>query len=398
MGSPSPFQVGMAIGSNIGQGFQAYQDRSALDDILMKANQTNDPNAVQDAMQQILTRVSPEKREGAMQLLQQKQKKIQDDILRKQKQQSFKEAGISPALADLDPQIAKEVLRGGRINELLGGQNPYTNYGGQPPQSQPPQGQVPPGRPYQPQGTPPQRKPFSLENIKQATDDELNRLLLIPDAKDVAKEEMARRREALKVDQKMQMVFHKDSADFVNALRKSASSAQKQLSALGIAESAIKTGNVKPTSIANIFKGQGEFGDTISNAFLSGDEAKIGAVVPYLLEGWKDIFGVRLSDADLRVLQDKLPSIGKTPEANMAIIGIMKKYTRQNIYKAKIASQLEKENEDIRPKGFERMVEDRFEKGLQPVRIRNPINGNIIEIPQFELADALNSGAELVDE
>src|SRR5690606_7320323 len=48
------------------------------DQILEKANQSGDPNAINDAMQQILTKVSPEKQPMAMQILQNKQKIYQE--------------------------------------------------------------------------------------------------------------------------------------------------------------------------------------------------------------------------------------------------------------------------------------------------------------------------------
>jgi hypothetical protein len=192
--------------------------------------------------------------------------------------------------------------------------------------------------------------------------------------------------------------FHKESADYDNDLNKQTKVAKNQLDVVKNIEKALKSGNVKPSSLANIFKGFGTVGDKISNALLNDDQATLIASIPTLLEGWKEVFGVRLSDADLRVLQDKLPDIGKQPEANNAIIKIIKKYADQTLLRSKIGQQIKAENKGLRPLNYAAQIEDRFDDMVTPVKIINPDTGNVIEIPTYKLSAALDKGARLVQE
>jgi hypothetical protein len=131
---------------------------------------------------------------------------------------------------------------------------------------------------------------------------------------------------------------------------------------------------------------------------MNKDEATLLSSIPQLLEGWKQVFGIRLTDADLKILQDKLPDIGKSPEANKAILKVMKKYGEMSSLRHKIATDIKKGNKGIRPLGYADMIEERFDEMVKPVKIINPKTGNTIEIPAYKMGDAINSGARLADE
>lgn len=189
--------------------------------------------------------------------------------------------------------------------------------------------------------------------------------------------------------------YHKESEEYDKELVKSNKSNNELLSALDDAEKNVKSGKVKPSSISNIFSSFGEIGKKISNAFLNKDTAELQALSPQFLEGRKEIFGVRLSDADLKLLQDKLPEMSKSPEANLAVIKLMKRYAKRASLRYKIGKEIKKKNKNLRPLGFADMVEERFEEMTEPVKIVNPVTGNIIEIPAYELSSAIESGAKL---
>lgn len=90
------------------------------------------------------------------------------------------------------------------------------------------------------------------------------------------------------------------------------------------------------------------------------------ASVPNFLEGMKDIFGARLSDADLRIVEDKLPSISKNKEANLAILDVMQRAAERSIKLEKVAEDvLEKKgvpfrSGKLRHLGYERDVMKAF--------------------------------------
>jgi hypothetical protein len=141
----------------------------------------------------------------------------------------------------------------------------------------------------------------------------------------------------------------------------------------------------------------GAVGEKISNALISADEATIQASIPAFLEGRKELFGIRLSDADLRLLQDKLPDIGKSKEANTAILNLMQKTAQGSVLKANIAKEIKKKNGGLRPIGFRDMVDEVFNQSMQPVRMISP-SGYEVFIPSYQVQDALNAGGKLQNE
>lgn len=197
---------------------------------------------------------------------------------------------------------------------------------------------------------------------------------------------------------KEEIEFHKESQKYDEDLLKKTVIAKKQIDTIKDIDKALNTGNVRPTSISNLFKGFGKIGNKISEAYLNKDEATLLSSIPQLLEGWKEVFGVRLSDADLKVLQDKLPSIGKDKEANKVIINVMKKYAQDTLLRSKIAESIKKENKGLRPLDYASTVEKRYDEMTQQVEVINPNTGKKISIPAYQLSDAIKKGARLANE
>ena len=210
----------------------------------------------------------------------------------------------------------------------------------------------------------------------------------------IEEEKLAQKKEA--ADKAEKILFHKESEKYDAELNKAAKGAKNQLSAIKDSRRAIDSGKVSPTSLANIFKNFGEIGKTISNALLNSDEAKIQASVPAFLEGRKELFGVRLSDADLAILQDKLPDIGKSKEANIAILNLMERYSNASILRSEIANDIKKKNNGLRPLGYTDQIEERFDEMMAPVKIKNPWTRNVVDIPAYQASDYIRDGGILV--
>jgi len=68
------------------------------------------------------------------------------------------------------------------------------------------------------------------------------------------------------------------------------------------------------------------------------------------------------------------------------------------LLRSQIAQQIKSSNNGLRPLGYASQIEKRFDEMTQPVKIINPKNGNIIEIPAYKLSDALKSGAKLAQQ
>ena len=93
----SAFEIGQGISKQISGASSAYQERSALDQILGEALKSNDPNAVNKAIGQIASRVSPEKQPMAMKVLENKLSEIKSIEQGKLDEQLGLPEGFSPA-------------------------------------------------------------------------------------------------------------------------------------------------------------------------------------------------------------------------------------------------------------------------------------------------------------
>lgn len=195
--------------------------------------------------------------------------------------------------------------------------------------------------------------------------------------------------------------IHKLSNKVDEDISEKGKSADRQLEAVSTIRKSLQSGNVKPKSIANALRGFGVVGDKIADAFLNKDQAAFSASIPSLIEGMKDLFGVRLSDADLKIVQDKLPGLGKDPSANESILQVIEKYANLAKKRSEIAREVKKEHQGLRRIDFGDEVESRLEKwkldqeGLVPMV--SPY-GKIVKVPKERVQEALNAGGKLANE
>jgi hypothetical protein len=197
--------------------------------------------------------------------------------------------------------------------------------------------------------------------------------------------------------QKERELFHKETEKYDEDLSKATRAAKTQISAIDDTIKSIKSGNVKPSSAANVFRFFGDIGKKISDALLNKDQATLNASIPAFLEGRKELFGVRLSDADLRLLQDKLPDIGKSVEVNMQIMKLMKKYAQQSLLRGQIAADIKAKNGGYRPARYADLIEDEFDEMTRPIDVIDP-EGNKVSIPHYLVGAALKKGGKLAKE
>jgi hypothetical protein len=396
MSTPSPFEVGRQIGNNFGAVRRDAADQGALDQILTQAMNSNDPSQLQNSIGQILSKVSPQRQPQAIQYL---QSKIQGIEKQHQQRSAFQE------------QMRQEEIK------RKGAENAGVSFGvdssvqAQQLRNQTPK--APPGgisaQPVPPEIT--EKLTEIVQSSPNATADELAIKFDqsgIPRAHSNSYIESRRRTDETKEKNRVKqeeasrsevLQFHKESEKFDTDLMHQGRIARKQKGTIKDIAKALQSGNIKTSSLANIFKGLGRVGDKFAEAMQNPDQAVLAASIPQLLEGWKDVFGVRLSDADLRVLQDKLPSIGKDVETNFAILGVLDKYADQAQLRSDIAAQIKKDNNNLRPLGFASLVDEKFNDMMEPVSIVYEVDGQprVIEIPAFQLPEAIKSGAKLAN-
>jgi len=197
--------------------------------------------------------------------------------------------------------------------------------------------------------------------------------------------------------------FHEESREYADSIRKEAKTAKQRLDTIKPIIEDVKAGKIKPTSWANIFRFFGNTGNKLADAVLSGKEANLLAAVPEFLEGRKELFGVRLSDADLKLLQDKLPDISKSKEANLQILNLMEKYANRALLRQEAAEKVIEEkgvqtkSGKLRPLNYENLVENEYDKILQEeengVMMQLP-DGRQVPIQRDKLKEAEKLGAK----
>lgn len=87
MSMPSPFELGQKVSSNISGAFEEQRDRSSIDQILETAFASGGEDALNTAMRNIVSRVSPDRQQVALGILQNKQKDMMSQNQNQQKMQ-----------------------------------------------------------------------------------------------------------------------------------------------------------------------------------------------------------------------------------------------------------------------------------------------------------------------
>lgn len=110
MSMPSPFELGRAVSENISGAFKQNRENSAIDDILAQAAASQDPNAIDDIMGQLIRRVAPERQQQAAQLLMNKKSQLTQNRQSQIDQNALKGAGLDPNLAGVTPGLQKNLI------------------------------------------------------------------------------------------------------------------------------------------------------------------------------------------------------------------------------------------------------------------------------------------------
>jgi len=212
--------------------------------------------------------------------------------------------------------------------------------------------------------TPEQKRYISLKHTQAAA--QIRHEEEFQQKQKLAEEKAAREEKKFKQTQDIaerdyNLKVHGLSEDYAKKLREKADISKNRLGVIEKSKEALKKTKTGALTLQNYFKTA--YKDTpLENIALSPQGAIIEASIPSLLEGNKDIYGVRLSDRDLAVSLGKTISLGKSNEVNMAILEFNEEMDRLRINKQKVADQIIKENNGLRPLNFEGLVDQRFDE------------------------------------
>lgn len=431
------FQIGHNIGSNFSNSIARVKDENAIESILSEAMGTGDPQVLQNSIGKILSQVSPERQNVALQYLQ----NAHTNILKKQEQKKLEEQGRQAAKEGgytygAPPQVQAQQIKGKQLSpqekaaqitadakkERLA--SVYGSGGSSSPQIagaespgviassavQPPflPGKAP-NQPQQPQQAIP-KSPF-----RDMTEDQL---IIASGSEDrqisePAKQEIRRRQEEIKANKsnfepesdKLEAKRVAELATEIESEYKAAQNEDLRLDRMGVLD---QKGNVstplliKALDFLHLPIGVLSNPDTEEYRKLEADFVRdVSKVFP----------GGKITNYELQSYLKTIPGLLNSPEGRKAIIRNRKllndaKKIRYDEYK-----KILKENNGKKPPNLSLLIEERTasqvakledefidgitkesEKFQQPIRMKDP-DGNPIDIPPNMIEKAMKAGA-----
>lgn len=170
----------------------------------------------------------------------------------------------------------------------------------------------------------------------------------------------ARRAEQTKASEivrKEQLEFHRESQKFDEDLSKKSESAEKKLKAIEQQKKILPKLTKKDRIVTALF-----FGTKYENLVKSKNAQEFDSLVLPMLEGMRAMFGTRLSDADLKLVLQKIATSEKDPEANKAILDWQALEAKMDVEKRKIADQIRKENRGLRPLDYQDRINKKVDE------------------------------------
>lgn len=325
MSTPSPFQVAREASNNFGNAFKRVNDENAIEKILSQAINTGNPEVIQNSIGQILSQVSPERQGVALQYLQNTfsglQQKQEKSKIEARDRAAAEQAGYTyGAPSNVQGQQVKDNAKGGRLAQYgLGGEQPNSGQMGQTGQMQPSLS----GNPENPSaGQPPLVTPNKapLSVFRKLTDDQLVVASGAPDKEvsEPAKQELKRRDEERKIDQRKQSdVFKSDLSRSEKVLERADQIAEQipqKKTAVNLMKDAVANRNLSyfsPDNLAEItgiegFRSpEGAIFKTAGKEYFLGNIARAGARPNQWIE---------------QQIADMMAKIGRSPEANFSVL------------------------------------------------------------------------------
>lgn len=326
MSSPSPFMVAREASNNLGNAFTRVKDENNIERILAGAMSSGSPEVLQNSIGQILSQVSPERQGAAIQYLQSafnnaEKKKLmaKEDAEKKRRREAAEKLGLSADLPDaLQLEQFKQNAKQSRLNQVFGQPQPPASVGGP---------VTPAGsRDQGTQPNAPARQPLAEANQNQAdnpffrfSDGQLVALSGSEDREiaEGAKQELKRRQEKAKIDQRMQSdVFRADLDRAQKILLKAdeiAETLPQKTTALNLMDNAISSRNLEWWSPDNLAEVTG------IEAFRSPEGALFKTAAKEYFLGSISRAGTRPNQWIEQQISDMLTKIGRSTAANLSV-------------------------------------------------------------------------------
>ena len=315
MGVPLPFQVARETSNTFNNSYKNVRDTNAIENILAESMQSGDPAQLQQSIGKILSQVSPERQQSAIQYLEGAYKNVQARQQQELQQKSAKQAGYTyGAPPQVQAQQVKDANKGKRLEQYGLGGNVSSN--GQSDPSQPPSNvpnQLPNGQDTQP------TKP-GQNFLKKLDKDQLKLLTGHPD-KEVSEPAKAELKsideEENRLHKQKDIVFKSDLGRAEKVLERADAIAEQipqKRTSVNLMKDAVANRNLgffSPDNLAEItgiegFRSQeGSIFKTAGKEYFLGNIARAGARPNQWIE---------------QQISDMMAKVGRSPEANFSVL------------------------------------------------------------------------------
>ena len=162
---------------------------------------------------------------------------------------------------------------------------------------------------------------------------------------------------------------HQESAKFMEKMHADAAELPKQLMQYDKLEELSRGGKLPSPEWTNFAEklSRSTFGAMFNfNSLMNPESEEYNKTIQEFLTGLKQVFGGKISNSEMQAYMRKFPQLVNTPEGRLRILRDLQIFSEMNLEKSKLAMQMEKENNYLRPRGFESMVDERFAKDIIP--------------------------------
>jgi len=404
----SPYEHGRQVGTSFGAARQEASDQGNIKNILAEAQASGDPQVLQNSIGRILSSVSKENQPAAINYLQNMMTTAQT---KQQQQQQFareKEQGLLPGAA---PAVQVQALKASQQEKAM--QDIFGNNAtaGQPNQLQQPAGQLNQPVPTQPNQL--SDDSITTTDGRQFNQKQIDQMIASPHENirrlgESLNSQLTEQRKAKKeIGQTYGKEREKSLSKYIDESQVKADEAYRSKIAIDEIRTALK-GNIAGPGLKAVVKNS-EYGKLMFG--LNPDETLLRTANKTLLEGSKGLFGPKPTEQEIFILlEDMLPSIGKSREANEVGLKFIERLNNLKILQGELIDQISEGgtkyvpdlrsqvNKALIPFG-EKLKEDLQQESekqqIAPVKMRL-LDGRPVSIPASKVQAALNKGAKII--
>jgi len=437
MTNPSPFAIARETAGNFSNAFTRVKDESAIENILSNAMQSGNPQEIQNSIGKILSQVSPERQESAINYLQNAYKNVQENQKQTARRNAAIRAGVDPdAFEALQLKQYEGIQNQNELDRINGLGNPQPSITpGQYPkvpaegqgmsgEMQPPQQNADPYAKYSAsqlaqlkgsrnkaiaQGaaqalkvinakTPLANQPVPPEISRKISDimasnpnansDQL--ALKFDDAGiprgysnsyvENRRQEMMTAPQKQKFEQDIKEFEHKESAPFYNKISEDAKAAKEVKEAIQLQRDAIASGKTGATVQNLIHTYLKEKENPLANIFQGKNQAEFILGNKVLASGFKGIFGSKPTEREFFWYETVLPNLLKSAETNTGILDYFEKVADFQIKVLDTYDDIVRARGGYRPLNVDTEIRDRMKNEFdQLIQEGNQLTQSIID-------------------